>query len=375
MSIGTIRYLIKHPKRFIYYLFQLGKSPNYIYFVSSLLNTEVNTVKKYLPNEVAKRNLSYAFKKSTNPRSKEMPLSFEEAMSLYLIIRLMRPKIVVETDVSAGRSSAFMLQALEDNSYGYLYSLFLGFEKARDLYLSKLRFEKIAKILGLKELTIIFFEDRQKLKFIFDCNTLDLIHLLLEAERDVLKLSKALIKEDSVVIDVGAYRGGYTIRFAKKAVKGKVIAIEPDSENYKFLLLNIYYNDVKNVIVYKTIAYSHRARIKFFENKDVPAMSRIVTNNSNSIEIEAITLDEITKSNGLKKIDLIKIDAEGSEYEILKGSEYTLKLTKYLIIEVSTDLKQIFGFLEERGFIVLNLGDFYIPGLYYIYGINRRFLL
>jgi hypothetical protein len=77
----------------------------------------------------------------------------------------------------------------------------------------------------------------------------------------------------------------------------------------------------------------------------------------------------------LKKIDLIKIDTEGSEYEILKGSEYTLKLTKYLIIEVSTDLKQIFDFLEERGFIVLNLGDFYRPGLFYICAINRRFLL
>ena len=127
--------------------------------------------------------------------------------------------------------------------------------------------------------------------------------------------------------------------------------------------------------MYTTIAYSHRAKIKFFENKHVPAMSRIVTDNSNNIEIEAITLDEITKSNELKKIDLIKIDAEGSEYEILKGSEYTLKLTKYLIIEVSTDLKQILDFLEERGFIVLNLGDFYRPGLFCICAINRRFLL
>jgi hypothetical protein len=58
---------------------------------------------------------------------------------------------------------------------------------------------------------------------------------------------------------------------------------------------------------------------------------------------------------------VIKIDAECSEYEILKGSEYTLKLTKYLIIEVSTGLKQIFDFLEERKFIVLNLDDFYRP--------------
>jgi FkbM family methyltransferase len=191
---------------------------------------------------------------------------------------------------------------------------------------------------------------------------------LLEAERDVLKLSKALVKEDSVIIDVG---GGYTIRFAKKAIKGKVIAIEPNSENYKFLLLNIYYNDVKNVIVYKTIAYSHRGKIEFFENKDVPAMSKVVTNNSNNLEIEAITLDEITKSNELKKIDLIKIDVEGSEYEVLKGSEYTLKLTKYLIIEVSKNIKQIFDFLEERGFIVIKLGNFYRPGLFYIVAINK----
>jgi hypothetical protein len=75
-------------------------------------------------------------------------------------------------------------------------------------------------------------------------------------------------------------------------------------------------------------------------------MPRIVTDNSNNIVIEAITLDEINKANGLKQIDLIKIDAEGSEYEVLKGSEYALKLTKYLIIEVSTDLKQISDFLE-----------------------------
>ncbi|MDT7892612.1 MAG: hypothetical protein RQ952_07795 [Thermoproteota archaeon] len=48
--------------------------------------------------------------------------------------------------------------------------------------------------------------------------------------------------------------------------------------------------------------------------------------------------------------------------------------SKYLIIEISTDLRQIFDFLEERGFIVLNFGDFYRPGLIYICAINRRFL-
>jgi FkbM family methyltransferase len=292
-----------------------------------------------------------------------LPLSKRGEIKISMILPYI-PRDIIKVIISTiATNFAFFI-------ISFIY-LFFGFEKARDLYLSKLRFEKIAKTLRLKELTILFFEDKQKLKFIFDCNTLDLIYLLLEAERDILKLSKALVKEDSVIIDVGAYRGGYTIRFAKKAIKGKVIAIEPNSENYKFLLLNIYYNNVKNVIAYKTIAYSHRGKIKFFENKDVPWMSSIATNNSNGIEIEAITLDEISKSIKLKKIDLIKIDAEGSEYEILKGSEYTLKLTKYLIIEVSTDLKQISDFLEERGFIILKLAKFY-GGLLYICAINKR---
>jgi len=41
-------------------------------------------------------------------------------------------------------------------------------------------------------------------------------------------------------------------------------------------------------------------KLKFFENKDILAMSSIVTDNSNNIKLEAITLDEITRSNGLK---------------------------------------------------------------------------
>jgi hypothetical protein len=44
-----------------------------------------------------------------------------------------------------------------------------------------------------------------------------LVSLLRETEREVLKFSKVLTKEDSVVIDAGAYRGEYTIRFSMKA--------------------------------------------------------------------------------------------------------------------------------------------------------------
>lgn len=48
---------------------------------------------------------------------------FDEACCLYTVCRLIRPRIVVETGVAAGVSSAFILQALNDNSYGILHSI------------------------------------------------------------------------------------------------------------------------------------------------------------------------------------------------------------------------------------------------------------
>jgi hypothetical protein len=42
---------------------------------------------------------------------------------LYVIVRVLKPEIVIETGVAAGISSAFILQALEDNDKGKLYSI------------------------------------------------------------------------------------------------------------------------------------------------------------------------------------------------------------------------------------------------------------
>ncbi|MFQ5929378.1 MAG: class I SAM-dependent methyltransferase, partial [Acidobacteriota bacterium] len=46
-----------------------------------------------------------------------------ELPALYLLVRLTKPKIVVETGVASGASSAYMLRALKDNQRGRLYSI------------------------------------------------------------------------------------------------------------------------------------------------------------------------------------------------------------------------------------------------------------
>ena len=50
-------------------------------------------------------------------------LSLDESILLYFSVRLLKPKIVVETGVSDGMSSLFILSALDKNGIGHLYSI------------------------------------------------------------------------------------------------------------------------------------------------------------------------------------------------------------------------------------------------------------
>jgi predicted O-methyltransferase YrrM len=59
---------------------------------------------------------------STTPKSRGAQMTID-GPSLYLLMRLLRPNTVVETGVAAGVSSHFILQALQDNGGGHLYSV------------------------------------------------------------------------------------------------------------------------------------------------------------------------------------------------------------------------------------------------------------
>ena len=55
-----------------------------------------------------------------------------------------------------------------------------------------------------------------------------------------------------------------------------------------------------------------------------------------SQEVEVISLDEWIKDNPLENVDFIKVDVEGYELEVLKGSENTIKSFKPVIfIEIA----------------------------------------
>jgi FkbM family methyltransferase len=142
-------------------------------------------------------------------------------------------------------------------------------------------------------------------------------------------LTKFTPKEGDIVIDIGAHIGRYTITGSKQVGStGKVVAIEADPDNFELLKRNIALNNLANVLPLNYAVFSTRTRIKLYEQSASAKYNSVMLTRAaktkNYVEVNADTLDSILKQNGINQINWIKIDVEGAEFEVLKGSTETL---------------------------------------------------
>jgi FkbM family methyltransferase len=159
-------------------------------------------------------------------------------------------------------------------------------------------------------------------------------------------------KEGDVFVDVGAHFGRYTLIAAKNVGRsGKVISIEAHPRNFRILKKNVELNRLTNVIALQYAVYSKQMRLKLhlpdedlgytMHHSVVPEylLSKYEQKEkieNNYIEVNADTLDSILGSIGITQVNWIKIDVEGAELEVLKGSKILLANSKdiHLVIEV-----------------------------------------
>jgi FkbM family methyltransferase len=185
--------------------------------------------------------------------------------------------------------------------------------------------------------------------------------VFLEGEEDIFPLIN--LNRDSIVIDVGAYIGTYSIRFCKVAYKGKIVSIEPLYDNYLMLIYNVKLNNCKNLYPVNMGIWSEEGIKSIFY--DSYGMSGATLNinlidkqsNFHKSITKVTTLDKLINSFGLTKIDFIKIDVEGSEYEVLIGANKALDITKNILIETHEKNRyKCLDYLKNKGFKIIDLG-------------------
>ncbi len=132
-----------------------------------------------------------------------------------------------------------------------------------------------------------------------------------------------LIRPGSVVFDVGAHVGYYTVLSSVLAgTRGQVIAFEPLPANLKYLRRHLKLNDCANVRVL-TNCVGEGSSIARFDDSHGTGVGHLA--NDGTLEVQVRSLDEMVESGELPIPTFIKIDVEGAELQVLKGAERLLR--------------------------------------------------
>lgn len=158
-----------------------------------------------------------------------------------------------------------------------------------------------------------------------------------ELSKDEYGLDNIDFKQGDVVVDIGGHVGTFAIYLAKRFPFLKIISYEPLPINHENFVKNIALNEVANVSLRDLAVTGDGRRVKLLvhASNTAGATSNIGADELRdhlSFEVGSVKLDDIISSVTDGRIKLLKVDCEGSEYEVLLNSQL-LERVEYLSAE------------------------------------------
>ncbi|MGZ3916509.1 MAG: FkbM family methyltransferase [Flavisolibacter sp.] len=151
------------------------------------------------------------------------------------------------------------------------------------------------------------------------------------------------LPQEPVVIDVGANAGFFNVLLFSKIPRAKVFAYEPMPSNIRFFRETMERNPLlRQVRLYQAaVTGSPRDFVELFteDTPDNTVVSSVFSHfnqlNNKKIKVAATSLTAILKEENLPVVDLLKLDCEGSEYDILYNTDpLELQRIRMMVIEV-----------------------------------------
>jgi FkbM family methyltransferase len=158
------------------------------------------------------------------------------------------------------------------------------------------------------------------------------------------------IRESDICVDIGANVGFYTMGLAKRASRGTVHSFEPVPLNYHVLAVNVLANRLSNVVVNNCAVGDRNGEVDFCIAGDGAYSSLVDTGRKaivETIKSRIVTLDSYADAHNLPRVDILKVDVEGAEPVVLRGSSALLsdpeRRPRLILLELLDCMLRLFG--------------------------------
>ena len=162
--------------------------------------------------------------------------------------------------------------------------------------------------------------------------------------------------EQATVVDIGGHFGFFSMFASRNLAQGASIYVyEPHPSNYQLLVENIERNKIQNVAAFQLAVSNQKSMKTLYEHTSYN--HSINTNSKKTIQVESIQLADISSMNKIEKIDFLKMDCEGAEYDILLHADSsvfnkitTISLEFHDLREQNVRPQQLVNKLVNEGF-------------------------
>lgn len=192
------------------------------------------------------------------------------------------------------------------------------------------------------------------------------------------------------IIDVGANKGQFAAASRLVFPNTAIICFEPHPLVFKKLENNV--KDLTNILIFNTALGSEEKQLdflmndydlasSFFKPSEIQILNFPNTINQKSIKVNVTRLDKLL-INKIERPSLLKIDVQGFEFEVIKGSSGILSQIDYILLEMSLQpmyegeplfdevndflrtmgfkIKTVLGMLHGKSGVALQMDAFYI---------------
>ncbi len=169
---------------------------------------------------------------------------------------------------------------------------------------------------------------------------------------------------DCSIVDLGANIGVFTLYAARCAQRSKIFSVEPFPNTFRRLLATVGDHHLEARVTCLNFAAAGSCGERLMPDAPVPSQRRTLSSVafsakvSTGTEVMGKTLEAILDENHLSHIDLVKVDIEGSEYEVfLSTPSHVLARIDRIAMEYHGDSapyskQQLFDHLHRAGFTI-----------------------